>query len=443
MKLSNTNATHLKIPLSQIRETGNVRKDYDANGIAELAESIKNNGLLNPLTVKPGQADQNGNKTYELIAGHRRLRAYQLLCENGDDFSMVECCVRPGKKIVLQMIENIQRQDITPREKEEAVKAMLAEGYTQSDIARELSKPIAWVSDIVAGTKVREVADQNDIDTDGIATKTLSQLRSIPAKDLPAKIKELSKRGGTFREATEIMNEAKGRLKIFDAPNPLEKHPDAWKGLEEFQAQKLAATTNVSNDEGTIEPQELSEAEWNYREERDRKEARFIAGTEIDTIGKRLFFKDLWVGRNFAMPFPIGRPQDQNGKFIVAQVTSFNGNHTQFDCYWWTDERDGKGHNMSGKTTLEDFLVDSDKKNSHFWIYEIPDDALPVKIPDMQPADVAPSNTQSKGFKNPIAKQIQTRWQFFCRSKKLAASEKTAFAFYQELVQFFENTYKC
>ena len=222
MKLPNNNATHLKIPLSQIRETGNVRKDYDANGIAELAESIKNNGLLNPLTVKPGQDDEDGNKTYELVAGHRRLRAYQLLCENGDDFSMVECCVRPGKKIVLQMIENIQRQDITPREKEDAVKAMLSEGYTQSDIARELSKPLQWVSDIVAGTKVREVADQNKIDTSGMATKTLSQLRSIPKSELPAKIKELSERGGTVREATGILNEAKGRAK------KAEKLPDAF-----------------------------------------------------------------------------------------------------------------------------------------------------------------------------------------------------------------------
>lgn len=250
MKLPNNNSTHLKIPLSQIRETGNVRKDYDANGIAELAESIKNNGLLNPLTVKPGQDDENGSKTYELIAGHRRLRAYQLLCENGDDFSMVECCVRPGKKIVLQMIENIQRQDITPREKEEAVKAMLAEGETQSDIARELSKPIAWVSDIVAGTKVREVADKNGIDTDGIATKTLSQLRSIPAEKLPDKIKELSKRGGTFREATEIMNEAKRRLRV-----PITPLPDT---LEELQAQQRAATTNVSNG-GDIEAPDIVE----------------------------------------------------------------------------------------------------------------------------------------------------------------------------------------
>jgi len=277
MKLPNTNATHLKIPLSQIRETGNVRKDYDANGIAELAESIKNNGLLNPLTVKPGQDDENGNKTYELIAGHRRLRAYQLLCENGDDFSMVECCIRPGKKIVLQMIENIQRQDITPREKEEAVKAMLAEGYTQSDIARELSKPIAWVSDIVAGTKVREVADKNDIDTDGIATKTLSQLRSIPAKDLPAKIKELSKRGGTFREATEIMNKAKGRLRV-----PI--------------------TTNVSNDDDIEAPDIVEEKP--KKKKAEKKPRRFNIyvkpNNRLDMMGAlgqlKVYIQDLELG---------------------------------------------------------------------------------------------------------------------------------------------------
>lgn len=297
MKLPNTNAMHLKIPLSQIRETGNVRQEYDAAGIAELAESIKNNGLLNPLTVKPGQDDENGNKTYELIAGHRRLRAYQLLCENGDDFSMVECCIRPGKKIVLQMIENIQRQDITPREKEEAVKAMLAEGYTQSDIARELSKPIAWVSDIVAGTKVREVADKNDIDTDGIATKTLSQLRSIPAKELPAKIKELSKRGGTFREATEIMNEAKGRLRV-----PITPLPDT---LEEFQAemtQNRAATTNVSNDDDIEAPDIVEEKP--KKKKAEKKPRRFNIyvkpNNRLDMMGAlgqlKVYIQDLELG---------------------------------------------------------------------------------------------------------------------------------------------------
>ena len=297
MKLPNTNATHLKIPLSQIRETGNVRQEYDAAGIAELAESIKNNGLLNPLTVKPGQDDENGNKTYELIAGHRRLRAYQLLCENGDDFSMVECCIRPGKKIVLQMIENIQRQDITPREKEEAVKAMLAEGYTQSDIARELSKPIAWVSDIVAGTRVREVADKNDIDTSGIATKTLSQLRSIPAKELPAKIKELSKRGGTFREATEIMNEAKGRPRV-----PITPLPDT---LEEFQAemaQKRAAATNVSNGDDIEAPDIVEEKP--KKKKAEKKPRRFNIyvkpNNRLDMMGAlgqlKVYIQDLELG---------------------------------------------------------------------------------------------------------------------------------------------------
>lgn len=285
MKLPNTNATHLKIPLSQIRETGNVRQEYDAAGIAELAESIKNNGLLNPLTVKPGQADENGNKTYELIAGHRRLRAYQLLCENGDDFSMIECCVRPGKKIVLQMIENIQRQDITPREKEEAVKAMLAEGYTQSDIARELSKPIAWVSDIVAGTKVREVADKNDIDTNGIATKTLSQLRSIPAKELPAKIKELSKRGGTFREATEIMNEAKGRPRVPITTNVSNdddiEAPDI---VEEKPKEKKAENTEAEFNEC---PRDAYEIEMN-------KHGMKVKQLELNSTGARAI-RGAWI----------------------------------------------------------------------------------------------------------------------------------------------------
>lgn len=399
MKL-NANATFIKIPLAQIRETGNVRHEYDEDGIKELAESIRNNGLMNPITVKPAKEDENGEKTYELIAGHRRIRAYKYLCDQGDDFSMVECCIRTGNKLVLQIIENIQRADITPREKEDAIAEMLAENYSQADIARELSKPIQWVSDIVAGAKVRKIADYHGFDTENIATKTLSQLRTIPEDELYASLEQLVMRGGTMKAATDILHEWKAAQDSshseLDSESTTNESSDEESEESDIDEQiegmfkDEADDIEYNDDESMIEPTIMSEAEWNYREERDRKESRFITGTEINKIGKRLFFKDLWIGRNFAMPFPLGRPQEQNGKFIVAQVTSFNGNHTQFDCYWWTDERDGKGHNMSGKTTLEDFLVDSDEKNSHFWIYEIPDDAVAVKVPDMQPVKTEP-----------------------------------------------------
>ena len=208
MKL-NANATHVKVPLAALRVTGNVRKDFNQDEIESLARSIKADGLLNPITVRPPVEDEHGNKTYEVIAGGRRIRAHQWLCDNGDDFSMIECCVRTGDTWTLQMVENIQRADLTPREKEEAVTAALESGLTMTQIAEKLSKPVQYVSDIVAGMKVRHAADEAGIATERISTKALSQLRSIPAESLPEAIDDLAKSGGTVKEATRILNERK------------------------------------------------------------------------------------------------------------------------------------------------------------------------------------------------------------------------------------------
>lgn len=374
MKL-NASATFIKIPLAQIRETGNVRHEYDEDGIKELAESIRNNGLMNPITVKPAQEDENGEKTYELIAGHRRIRAYKYLCDQGDDFSMVECCIRTGNKLVLQIIENIQRADITPREKEDAIAEMLAENYSQADIARELSKPIQWVSDIVAGAKIRKIADEHGLDTRDIATKTLSQLRSIPADKLRDCLKELIAEGGTYRVATRMMQEEK---------NPATTHvstPD-----EDF----------ISEDESMISPSEMSEEEFYDDEEEnsrprvweelsekersarialDQREGRFISGTIIDKIGKRLYFKDLWTNRHFVKLI--------NGKRTVCSTTSEIKKFSHsINFFYWTNERDKKDRNIAHKSTVEDFLIDSDEINRDWWIYAIPDDAVAVENVD-------------------------------------------------------------
>ena len=469
MKL-NANATFIKIPLAQIRETGNVRHEYDEDGIKELAESIRNNGLMNPITVKPAQEDENGEKTYELIAGHRRIRAYKYLCDQGDDFSMVECCIRTGNKLVLQIIENIQRADITPREKEDAIAEMLSENYSQADIARELSKPIQWVSDIVAGAKVRKIADEAGLNTENIATKTLSQLRSIPDNELTSYLERLVAMGGTTRAATSLLNEWKNSslrqiseytesLPTTHESSPAESEESDIDEQIEGMFKDEADDIEYNDDESMIEPTVMSEADFNTSEladealkptthkssnietaevdfEKDRKEMRFIVGTEIDKVGERLHFADLWIGRNFVLPVPFGIKNEETKKYIVAQVISFNGNHTQVDCYWWTDERDGKGHNVDKKTTIEDFLIDSEVDvNSHWWIYAIPDDAVAIRKPNFH----ATTSTAQKGVKNPVSKKIEARWQSFCRSKQIPEKEKTAFAFYKDLISFFEN----
>ena len=249
-KFSNNNLSTIKIPLEQIREeSGNVRKEYDWQEIENLAKSIQANGLLNPLTVKPGVIEPGlGKNVYELICGHRRLRALALLHKQGVDVGLVECCIRTGDTWTLQMIENIQRTDLTAQDKENAIREMLEKGLSQKEIAELLSKPISYVSDIVAGTKVREQAEAAGVDTSSLKTRALAQLRSVNAEDLPGKVQELSEAGGTNAAATKILHDYKAETNNSDieAPDFDETiEPSSMSEADFYESEN--STTHVSN----------------------------------------------------------------------------------------------------------------------------------------------------------------------------------------------------
>lgn len=209
-KLTPSNGNYINVPLSQIHETGNVRKNYDEEKIQQLANSILKNGLLNPLTVKRlPELDEYGNAQFELVCGHRRKRALEYLCSTGNDFNNVTVFIKQGAKSRMQLIENIQREDLSPEEVEAALRQMIDEGMTQTEIALETSKSLSWVSDSLAGAKVRDTAEAAGINTDGLGTKALSQLRSIPQEEIPAAVNDLKEHGGTVKKATEIQNQKK------------------------------------------------------------------------------------------------------------------------------------------------------------------------------------------------------------------------------------------
>ena len=351
MKLPANNANHIKIPLSCLKITDNVRMNFDEAEIEELANSIRQNGLMNPITVRPAETDADGNKTYEVIAGGRRIRAHHWLCEHGDDFSLIECCIRTGDKWALQMIENIQRTDLTPREKENAVSKALDEGLTQSQIAEKLSKPIQWVSDIVAGARIRMAADKAGLKTDEITTKTLSQLRSIPEEKLESCLTQLIAEGGTYRAATRMMQEEK---------NPATTHvstPD-----EDF----------ISDDESIISPSEMSEEDFHddVDFEKDRKESRFVVGTEIDTAGERLFFKNLWHSRYVVLKI--------NKKNIVCIVSS--SLYAETISFFYRENNDFSKERTVKLSVSE---IDSEIENEQHNIYAIPDNAKAIKKPSL------------------------------------------------------------
>lgn len=225
-KLTPQSALTFKISLDQIKETGNVRTSYNDEKIQELADSIFKYGLINPISVKPLPEDKNGIKQYELVAGHRRLRAFRYLCSVGQDYSQITASVIvKGSKNVLQLIENVQREDLEPVDVETAIKALVTAGMSQKEIAEELSKSLSWVHDRLAGTEVRENAEARGIDTSGMTTKALSQLASVPGEQLSDVINQAKANGGTVKAATDALNDFRTQNNIEQPKNRKKEKP--------------------------------------------------------------------------------------------------------------------------------------------------------------------------------------------------------------------------
>ncbi|MGP1602042.1 ParB/RepB/Spo0J family partition protein [Treponema sp.] len=214
-----------KISLSQIIETGNIREDY--RDIEELAQSIKDNGLMQPIVVKRAGLSPDGIPQYELIAGNRRKRAFEYLCSKGDDFSMIDAVIKTGDKLPLQLIENIQRSDLTAAERENGVAEMLKTGITQREIAAKLAKSEQWVSKHLASHKIRTFLTQKNINTE-CETNILNMFRTIPENDLPALIAEMEQQGGTRTAAEKVLSAYKQNrnpLEKAEQPPPAEDYP--------------------------------------------------------------------------------------------------------------------------------------------------------------------------------------------------------------------------
>ena len=116
------------------------RREFTEDKIKELAESFKQNGLLQSITVR-----DMGNGFYELIAGERRLRALKYL-----EYPTTKAIVKEltnEQMATLALIENIQREELTPIEEAFAYQELLSiNNLTQDELAKSLGKTQATVA---------------------------------------------------------------------------------------------------------------------------------------------------------------------------------------------------------------------------------------------------------------------------------------------------------
>ena len=116
------------------------RQTFDRARIEELAESIREHGLLQPIVVRPIEEHM-----YEIIAGERRFRALQM-----NQMTEAEVLVRhldDEETAVVALIENIQRENLSAVEEAEAYKKLLAfEGITQAELAKSVGKSQSFIA---------------------------------------------------------------------------------------------------------------------------------------------------------------------------------------------------------------------------------------------------------------------------------------------------------
>jgi len=122
------------LPLSKIKPNkGQPRKHFDAAELAELTDSIKQNGILQPLLVR-----KNGS-TYEIVAGERRYQAAK--AAGLEEVPVIIRDVSDDEIFKLALIENLQRSDLNPIEEAQGYKKLIADkSLTQDQVAKLVSK---------------------------------------------------------------------------------------------------------------------------------------------------------------------------------------------------------------------------------------------------------------------------------------------------------------
>lgn len=120
------------------------RKEFDEQGLKELADSIRENGVFQPILVRKRKTGQG----YELVAGERRLRASKLAGK--DSIPAIVVDFNDKQMMEISLLENIQRKDLTPIEEAEAYDQLIRKlGYTQDELAKRIGKSRSNVTNIL------------------------------------------------------------------------------------------------------------------------------------------------------------------------------------------------------------------------------------------------------------------------------------------------------
>jgi ParB family transcriptional regulator, chromosome partitioning protein len=161
--VEDTNERLVRLPLGQLtRGKYQPRREIQPEALEELTDSIRAQGVMQPIVVRPVGEDR-----YEIIAGERRWRAAQLA--ELEDIPAVVRDVSDQTALALALIENIQRENLNPVEEAMALKRLLDEfDLTQQQVADAVGKSRAQVANLLRllalDPEVQTLLERGDLD---------------------------------------------------------------------------------------------------------------------------------------------------------------------------------------------------------------------------------------------------------------------------------------
>lgn len=225
------------------------RRYFDEESLAALAESIRENGLLQPILVR---RDPEKPDAFEIVAGERRWRAAQIAQLHEVPIVIRE--LSDAETLQLAIIENVQREDLSPLEEADGYRQLMEEfSYTQEALANVIGKSRSHIANTMRLLKLSEPV--RELLTEG--KLSAGHARALLNAEAPERLaKKVVAKGLSVRETERLANQTKangGGPKV--ARTPVEKDPNTValeRDLSALLGLKVSVTFRGSGGELTI-----------------------------------------------------------------------------------------------------------------------------------------------------------------------------------------------
>ena len=212
------------IQLSEIQKNPyQPRKDFSEEKIQELAQSIKENGLIQPIIVR-----QSPVIGYEILAGERRYRAS--IVAGLSEVPVIVKNISDQDMMVHSIIENLQREDLNPIDEAKAYQSLIDKGFRHAEIAEKMGKSRPYITNLVRLLNLSPFI-LKEVESGRLSQAHARLLINLSKNDQENLLKRIQAEDLSVRQVERLLQEKKQEKKIREKYFFIKEEEDKLKKL--------------------------------------------------------------------------------------------------------------------------------------------------------------------------------------------------------------------